>query len=168
MSPDELSTNGQARGLQSASPLEPENIKPGTASSAMPTARDNDKHHGATSQHSSKESTAGSGFVMVDINNSKGRPKQPESVVEVEAASSYPGNIHNLHPIVRTAHADWEQTPSLTVTCQSRILTISDLESCCALEDAVFEKPEERCSREKVSSRFPSPATLIRFVSKLC
>jgi len=31
----------------------------------------------------------------------------------------------------------------------TRILTISDLESCCVLEEAACDKPEERCSREK-------------------
>jgi len=43
-----------------------------------------------------------------------------------------PGDIYALHP--------W-----------SKILTISDLASCCLLENEAFEKPEERCSDEKVT-----------------
>lgn len=33
----------------------------------------------------------------------------------------------------------------------TRPLTVSDLDSCVALENAAFENPEERCSPEKVS-----------------
>ena len=33
----------------------------------------------------------------------------------------------------------------------TRLLTISDLESCVALENDAFKNPQERCTREKVS-----------------
>jgi hypothetical protein len=39
----------------------------------------------------------------------------------------------------------------------TRPLTISDIESCCALEEAAFDKVEERASREKVSHCFCCP-----------
>jgi hypothetical protein len=49
-----------------------------------------------------------------------------------EESSKQPEGIGKIHPYTRP-------------------LTVSDLESCVALENAAFPREEERCSREKVS-----------------
>lgn len=43
----------------------------------------------------------------------------------------------------------------------TRPLTISDLDSCIALENAAFEDPGERCSPEKVCCNFPFSTCLL-------
>lgn len=49
-----------------------------------------------------------------------------------------------------------------------RPLTISDLESCVALENAAFTNPEHRCTREKVFHFSSLPLRLVLIYSFLC
>lgn len=148
-------TNRLARGLHhqstisSASPSEPENIKPGTSTGTTPTPIDGEKVDPSFPQDSSTESRIGGDFVIVHMDDFEDL-KRPGAEAEAAAAAekaltltppSYAGTIHSLHPI-------------------SRILTISDLESCCALEEAAFPKLEERCSREKFIYRLTTAGEL--------
>lgn len=58
-------------------------------------------------------------------------PEEQSIVMHPNPPKDDPKSLTNLYP-------------------STRLLTISDLESCVALEDAAFESPQERCTREKV------------------
>lgn len=45
-----------------------------------------------------------------------------------------------------------KSTDTINLHPVTRLLTISDIDSCVALEDLAFTNPDERCSREKAST----------------
>ena len=69
----------------------------------------------------------------------------PKAQVQQEDTIGSARSLRSLHPYTRP-------------------LTVSDLDSCVALENAAFENPQERCSPEKVSPFSVSRACLSHFL----
>jgi len=98
------------------------------SSASLPESIGNMEESQSTSEGSQNNNSSSRDLVISTMAD------DAKSQKETVETNKEPGDIHSLHPI-------------------TKLLTISDLESCCVLEEAAFDKPEERATREKFNYR---------------
>lgn len=85
-------------------------------------------------------------------------PEQQEEEEESSSSSPSSADSSSRQFTIVPKSQQSKASPSSTLHPYTRPLTISDLDSCVALENAAFTNPEERATREKASrgkTKFP-------------